>query len=185
MVPSTMSVGSLKVVIKDNNKPAFDHIVANTLTLWQVSVPADGDLKLELSKLNLADERSLSPTQVLSSVFLHPILREQVHIVVRPPPAHLPPPPPLASKSDTIGLWTKGMTIEALEAAQRTVVEATQTVPPPSSSAVFQNFIGEQKRRPIWNGRPPTNCGIPIQLYHPSFAKIIRIARGDAVKNSI
>ncbi|KAH9004562.1 hypothetical protein EDB86DRAFT_2771463, partial [Lactarius hatsudake] len=31
-------------------------------------------------------------------------------------------------------------------------------------------------------GRPTMNCGIPIQLYHPSFAKIIRIARGDAIE---
>ncbi|KAH8990253.1 hypothetical protein EDB92DRAFT_1799093, partial [Lactarius akahatsu] len=32
------------------------------------------------------------------------------------------------------------------------------------------------------NGRPSTNCGIPIQLYHPSLAKTLRISRGDAVE---
>ncbi|KAH9046590.1 hypothetical protein EDB84DRAFT_1250076, partial [Lactarius hengduanensis] len=32
------------------------------------------------------------------------------------------------------------------------------------------------------NGRPSTNCGIPIQLYHPAFAKFLRISRGDAVE---
>ncbi|KAH9167868.1 hypothetical protein EDB89DRAFT_1649475 [Lactarius sanguifluus] len=46
---------------------------------------------------------------------------------------------------------------------------------------MLQNFITGQKNSPIWNGRPSTNCGIPIQLYRPSFAKFLRISHGDAV----
>ncbi|KAH9000159.1 hypothetical protein EDB92DRAFT_1939906 [Lactarius akahatsu] len=181
-IPSTENVSILSAVIRNELRPTFDHVDAYTLTLWQVSIPDDSNLKLKLSELDLADERSLSPTQVLSSVFLQPPLREQVHIIVRPPPAYLPPQPPRASKSDTIGLRTKGMAIDDLEAVQRASVKAGQTVLPPSSSAVFRPFLAEQTDRPIWNGRPSTNCGIPIQLYHPSFAKFLRISRGDAVE---
>ncbi|KAH9004561.1 hypothetical protein EDB86DRAFT_1960635 [Lactarius hatsudake] len=86
-IPGTENVSILKEAIKDKMRPAFDHIAANTLTLWQVSIPNDSNLKLKLSELDLSDEKSLSPTDVLSSVFLQPPLREQVHIIVRPPPA--------------------------------------------------------------------------------------------------
>ncbi|KAH9046591.1 hypothetical protein EDB84DRAFT_1264903 [Lactarius hengduanensis] len=130
-IPSTKSVSILKDAIKDKMRPTFDHIAAKTLTLWQVSIPDDSNLKLKLSELDLADERSLSPTQVLLSVFLHPPLPRQVHIVVRCPPAResewlalatcltvidLPPQPPRASKSDTIGLRTKGTAIDDMDA---------------------------------------------------------------------
>lgn len=40
-------------------------------------------------------------------------------------------------------------------------------------------FLREQGKRPIWNGRPSTNRGIPIQLYHPSFANFLRVIRED------
>jgi hypothetical protein len=53
--------------------------------------------------------------------------------------------------------------------------------PSASSAAVLNAFINEQEKRPIWNGRPSTNRGIPIQLYHPTFAKFMRAMRDDTV----
>ncbi|KAH9055212.1 hypothetical protein EDB87DRAFT_1580049 [Lactarius vividus] len=96
------------------------------------------------------------------------------------------PQQPQASTSNTNVVWTKGMTIVQLEAAldfpaQASVVSKAKGAPPPSSIAVFPRFYTEQERRPIWNGRPSTNCGIPIQLYHRAFADFLRIARGDIV----
>jgi hypothetical protein len=33
----------------------------------------------------------------------------------------------------------------------------------------------------MWNGRPSTHRGIPIQLYHPSFGNFLRAVRDDTV----
>ncbi len=86
-IPGTKTVGALREAIKDKKKNAFYHVDADTLILWRVSVPDDGSLKLKLSGLNLVDESSLSPTQVLSEVFSVPPIPKSVHIVVKPPPA--------------------------------------------------------------------------------------------------
>jgi hypothetical protein len=61
--------------------------------------------------------------------------------------------------------------------AQRNVIEGALTAPSPSSAAVLNGFLRGQEKCPIWNGRPSMNRGIPIQLYHPSFAKFLRVAR--------
>jgi hypothetical protein len=53
--------------------------------------------------------------------------------------------------------------------------------PSPSSGAILNAFINEQEKRPLWNGRPSTNRGIPIQLYHPTFAKFMRTTSDDTV----
>jgi hypothetical protein len=53
--------------------------------------------------------------------------------------------------------------------------------PTPSVAAVLGTFRNEQEKRPIWNGRPSANRGIPIQLYHPSFAKFLRAVRDENI----
>jgi hypothetical protein len=63
--------------------------------------------------------------------------------------------------------------------AQHNVIEQALTAPSPSSAAALPGFIREQEKHPIWNGRPSMNRGIPIQLYHPSFAKFLRVAHED------
>ena len=62
---------------------------------------------------------------------------------------------------------------------QKAVIEGALRAPSPESAAAFNRFVREQERRPIWNGRPSMNRGIPIQLYHPSFAKFLRVTRKD------
>jgi hypothetical protein len=38
-IASTKTVSALKDPIKDKKKPAFDHVPADTLVLWKVSIP--------------------------------------------------------------------------------------------------------------------------------------------------
>ena len=53
--------------IKDKKKPAFDHVPADTLVLWKVSLPVDESLEENLP--NLAGEKPLLPVNKLSKVF--------------------------------------------------------------------------------------------------------------------
>ncbi|KAG9065188.1 hypothetical protein KI688_002511 [Linnemannia hyalina] len=40
-IESTKTIGDLKKLIKAEQSPDFDDIVANNLTLWRVSIPDD------------------------------------------------------------------------------------------------------------------------------------------------
>jgi Crinkler effector protein N-terminal domain len=53
---ASKTVGALKKAIKNKKKPAFDHIPADALILWSVSIPAEETLGEILSKLELVDE---------------------------------------------------------------------------------------------------------------------------------
>ena len=81
------TVGALKDAIKDKKRPAFDHVPADTLILWQVSIPVNRNLTEHLSKFDFVDEGSLFPVKRLSGVFSVPPEDEHLHIVVRVPPA--------------------------------------------------------------------------------------------------
>jgi hypothetical protein len=75
-------VADLRKAIKQEKRPYFDHVPADTLDLWKVSaIPSNRRLKEEVEKLNLV----LSPTDVLSDVFLAGVERKIVHIVVECP----------------------------------------------------------------------------------------------------
>jgi hypothetical protein len=58
-IATTESVNSLRKVIKDEMKPALDHIPADTLVLWKVSIPVDKSFKNSISKFEHVDEESL------------------------------------------------------------------------------------------------------------------------------
>jgi hypothetical protein len=66
--------------------------------------------------------------------------------------------------------------------AQQRVIKDSSTAPTPSQAAILNTFRNEQEKPPIWNGRPSTNRGIPIQLYHPSFGKFLRAVADDSVE---
>jgi len=84
-ISKSETVGALKDAIKDKNKPIFDHIPANALVLWKVSIPADSELDQNLVNLHLVDKNSLSPVDELSEVFAEPLVRKNLHIIVRSP----------------------------------------------------------------------------------------------------
>jgi hypothetical protein len=83
------TVGALKDAIKDKKRPAFDHVPADTLILWQVSIPVNRNLTEHLSKSDFVDESSLLPVKRLSKVFSDQPEDEHLHIVVRVPPGEL------------------------------------------------------------------------------------------------
>jgi hypothetical protein len=81
------TVGALKDVIKDKKEHAFQHVDADALLLWKVSIPVNRSLNENLGKLDFIDEGSLMPAEELSEVFSDSPVRKHLHIVVRAPPA--------------------------------------------------------------------------------------------------
>jgi hypothetical protein len=86
-IAERMTVSGLKDAIKDKKRPAFDHVPADTLVLWKVSILVNRSLTANLSKLNFVDEESLLPAEGLSEVFSDFPVHKHLHIVVRAPPA--------------------------------------------------------------------------------------------------
>ena len=85
-ISSSKTVGALKKAIKKDKTHAFQHVDADALVLWSVSVPADGTLEEELSKLELVDEESLSPVKDLAQIFSSGPMKQHIHILVQAPP---------------------------------------------------------------------------------------------------
>jgi hypothetical protein len=81
-IAATDSVITLKKTIKDEKKPAFDHVPADTLVLWKVSIPVGGNFNQNLSELDFVDEQSLSPVDELSEVFAESPAPKHVHVIV-------------------------------------------------------------------------------------------------------
>ena len=81
------TVGDLRKLIKEENTPAFDHVPANTLILWKVSILVNWSLTQNLSNRTFGDESSLLPVDELSEVFSDSPARRHLHIVVSAPPA--------------------------------------------------------------------------------------------------
>ena len=50
------TVGDLRKLIKEEKRPAFDHVPADTLVLWKVSILVNRSLTKSLSNLTLGDE---------------------------------------------------------------------------------------------------------------------------------
>src|SRR5580693_7268569 len=82
-IERTELVGTLKKTIKDEKKHAFEHVDADTLVLWRVSIPVGGSFKQNLSKLDFVDEQSLSAVDELSEVFAESPAPKHVHVIVR------------------------------------------------------------------------------------------------------
>ena len=101
------AVATLKEVIKEKKRPHFDHILADSLVLWKVSLPYDRNLAENAKNLSLVDGlsqvsvtdpslnneqiQSLSSPQKLSNIFSELPMEEHVHIIVEPPPARSTP----------------------------------------------------------------------------------------------
>jgi hypothetical protein len=85
-VDITETVGTLKELIKDKKKHAFQHVDTNTLVLWKVSIPANGPLHDDPTILGLSEGESLQPLEELSEVFSMSLPRKHIHVVVRAPP---------------------------------------------------------------------------------------------------
>ena len=76
-------VAMLKDLVKEEHKPALDHVPANALDLWQVSIPEEDDEGLK--DFVLEDSKMLRPMRKISSVFEGDPLEYHIHIIVRVP----------------------------------------------------------------------------------------------------
>ena len=82
------NVGDLKKAIKEEMKPAFDYITANSLEIWNVSIPIDEDTNLEaqVKDLRLHEKKPLWPLKGLLRIF-RDLDKETLHVVVKAPPS--------------------------------------------------------------------------------------------------
>jgi Crinkler effector protein N-terminal domain len=81
-------IGGLKKAIK-NEQPQFNHLSANALTLWKVSIPAQ-ELDARLPNFQPKHDPNngvyqLSPMDGLSEIFALEPLHKHLHIIVQPP----------------------------------------------------------------------------------------------------
>ena len=65
--------------------PIFNHIPVNSLVLWKSSIPFNRNLKEDVEALNLVDDNSLPPFEILSNVFPSVLGKETIHIIVDRP----------------------------------------------------------------------------------------------------
>ena len=74
--------------IKEEMKPAFDHITANSLDIWNVSIPIDEDANLEaqVKDLRLHEKKPLWPLKGLLRIS-RDLDKETLHVVVKAPPS--------------------------------------------------------------------------------------------------
>ena len=82
------NVGSLKKAIREEKKPAFDHIPADSLSVWNVSIPINEDTNLEaqVKDLRLHEKKPLWPLKGLLRIF-RDLDKETLHVVVKAPPS--------------------------------------------------------------------------------------------------
>jgi hypothetical protein len=85
-IARTESVGTLKEAIKDKKQVALEHVDADALQLWNVSIVVDDGFKENVSRVELKDEEELSPVDALSDVFLEAPARKHLHVIVSCPP---------------------------------------------------------------------------------------------------
>jgi len=83
-IAPTKNVGDLKKAIKEEKKPTLDHLSADALDLWMVSIPVDNAFKENLENLDFA-HGTLLPTEELSTLFPKAPAKRQLHVVVKAP----------------------------------------------------------------------------------------------------
>jgi hypothetical protein len=162
-IASTESVGTLKEAIKDKKKVALQHIDADTLTLWKLSIPVDDNFE-NAKGIDLKDEELLSPVHRLSSIFPDPLPQRHLHIIIK-----LPPGKSISSTSERPLLYKGDRVAEARKAWGSSVSQEA-----PSSGGQPKKFVAVQKKeKPAFAfNRPPTaTATIPISLYHPIFGQ--------------
>ena len=75
------SAGYLKEVIKEKKRPKFDNLPADSLFLWNVSVPINRDLINGVEALNLLEDDALSPSRILTDIFPD-LEKDCIHFVI-------------------------------------------------------------------------------------------------------
>ena len=78
------NVGGLKKAIKEEKKPAFNPITADSLDVWKVSIPIDKDASLvaQVKNLKVLKTKPLLPVWLLSGIFQN-VVGQHLHVIVR------------------------------------------------------------------------------------------------------
>jgi len=84
-INNTENVATLKEMIKEEKKVAFGSVDADTLDLWNVSLPYDDSLEENLTNLDFSNKRPLSARKKLSTYFAGQSTDDCLAIVVRVP----------------------------------------------------------------------------------------------------
>ena len=81
------NVGDLKEAIKEKKFPAFDHITADSLDVWNVSIPIDEDtnLQAQVNGLRLHEKKPLWALKGLLRIFSD-LDESALHVVIKAPP---------------------------------------------------------------------------------------------------
>jgi hypothetical protein len=85
-IARTESVSTLRKAIKEEKKVAFEHVDADALELWDVSIAGDDFFEENVSKFEFVDEKALKPMTILNQTFPEPPEVGHLHIIVRSPP---------------------------------------------------------------------------------------------------
>ena len=75
------TVADLRKAIKEEKRPQFDDVPADSLSLWKASVLIDRDLKESVEALNLVNGDSLRFNETLSDIFSYGLEKNHVHII--------------------------------------------------------------------------------------------------------
>lgn len=82
-MPLNKNVADLKKAIKQEKMPALDHLPADKLQLYKVSVLFDEHFEEQVNTLNLTTEHRLSPRTKLHSLFLQQSGDDYLDLVVK------------------------------------------------------------------------------------------------------
>lgn len=85
IIPKTQNVYALKKAVKAEKKLALQHVDADALTLWKVSIPVNNSFKENVRKVELKDEETLSSVDRLYEIFSDPLQGKHLHIIVKSP----------------------------------------------------------------------------------------------------
>jgi hypothetical protein len=83
-IQKTKNVSILKRLIKEEQSPRLNHVVASELTTWKVSLPADA-ITPELTVDDIETCQELHSVKKISSIFSEALVDEHVHILVQAP----------------------------------------------------------------------------------------------------
>jgi hypothetical protein len=82
-IPNNKPISALKKAIKEEQKPTLDHVTADSLQLWKVSIPVDNNSRETLSQIVLRDEEAVSPVKRLTDVFSDRPKQGDLHVIKR------------------------------------------------------------------------------------------------------
>ncbi|KAM6498794.1 hypothetical protein JOM56_006742 [Amanita muscaria] len=174
-IEASQPVADLKDAIKEITKPALDHIPAYALDLWKVSIPVDGNFRVNAGILS---GNPLLPVKKLSTVFPNPPVLEHIHIIVKEPAIAVGKGKRIITPPEnTLGIKEIDQRIEEELKSLRAEVETFLKSPDPPTW-VPPNYATQSDREFLASLRIPSyRNGNPSLLFHD-----LDVCDGDETK---